>query len=105
MVEADDIDAAKAFQRTVRPIIESHAPIARSEVDQYWKISDWYEITFELRPTDDPTRVYRDLLGLGDGGWTSYGDATDRSSAWNPTSGSELLSHRVRWAELQCCVR
>lgn len=73
-------------------------------MERYWKTPAYWEITFHLRPLGSAPAVYERLLDLAEGGWTR-GEADeadgDRRAVWNAAPGVELLTPRIRWAELQ----
>lgn len=91
---------AEDLLREVRPWIEEHAPIERHVIEPYWKFPDHHELCLYLVGGGRPLARFVALRDLAARGWTQSGDDTDRSMVWNPTPGCELLSPRVRWAEL-----
>jgi hypothetical protein len=83
---------------------EPHAAVARHTVEPYWKDPAFWDVTLYLRSAEPARTLFERLLALAERGWT-VGEAEDadedRWAVWNPAPGVELLTPRVRWAELQ----
>ena len=104
MAEVGGAGEAEEELRLIVPRIEGYAAIEKHTIERYWKIPAYWEITLHLRPLGSAQGVYERLLGLAEGGWTrGAADEADgdRWAVWNAAPGVELLTPRIRWAELQ----
>jgi hypothetical protein len=97
-------DAAKAevlLESEIVPTLAQHARIGGREIQRYWKIPEWFELTLRLQPLGDAREAYERVVGLAEAGWTSCDDAPGGDTVWNPTPESTFLAPEVRWAHLQ----
>ena len=101
-VETDDVAQAQhLLEGEIVPTLARHARIGDREIERYWKIPHWFELTLRLQPLGDAREAYQRVVGLARDGWTSSDDAPGGDTVWNPTADSTFLAPEVRWAHLQ----
>lgn len=100
MVEVDDEAQAEEELRRAAAFL-ALATVEKQEIEQYWKIPAYWEITLHLRPEGPPLDPFERLLALATAGWTIGDPIDDRWAVWNWSPGVEFLTPRTRWAELQ----
>jgi len=102
-VEVASQDEAEAEMRRIIPELEGFGTVAPRKVEQYWKIPENWEITFDLHPAGSPLEVYEQLIALTAAEW-EIGEVMeedeDRWAVWNAAPGFQFLSPRAVWASV-----
>jgi hypothetical protein len=98
--EAPDAETAKNIRDQIALFLESFCIIQQDETEKYWKIKEYFEITFWLSPRVAPQQAFNLLLEQSPSGWSFYDDPPSRNAVWNFSPGLECLAPQVRWAEL-----
>jgi len=101
-VEVDDLASAQEVADAVTTRIQSYGEIRQCQVQQYWKIPQYYEVFLKLVP--DVSQGYRAfdsiMFSLGSG-WELSGSPDDRQAVWNPSPLGGFFLPMVRWANLE----
>ena len=110
MAEVGSETEAREVIDSIAPEIEACGKIEEQEIERYWKIPEYYEITLSVYPRVESSlrESFDCLIALSGSGW-EFGDSTEESlhagesawAVWNPSSGQTLLSPTVRWVHLQ----
>ncbi|HEX2202472.1 MAG TPA: hypothetical protein VHG91_04215 [Longimicrobium sp.] len=106
MVEVGSAAEAGMEARRIAARVAPFAEVARSTAARYEKVPYYWEVTLYLRPAAGSARaLFERLRSEAAAGWTAgagHDDDDDgRWAVWNAVPGAQLLSPRVRWAELQ----
>jgi hypothetical protein len=102
--EVADEAEAQAEARLIAPQLEPFAPVVDRRMKQYYKFPECWDIVLKLRPATIEFDIFYRLVELAEAGWyvgKSEPEDQFRWAVWNPEPGVELLTPRVRWAELQ----
>ncbi len=92
-----DPEAAIRIDTAVRDRLADFSPVSTMTPKQYWKIEEYYEFSYDLRPADSTS--FDTLRQLCGGEWDENGDTAHRSSVWNRTDGIALVE-QIMWIEL-----
>ncbi|MBS9783633.1 MAG: hypothetical protein KGV46_03670 [Pasteurella sp.] len=68
------------------------------KVEKYWKIPEYFEVTFDIYKEDNEINTITDLIGYG---WDIYGN----TYIWDiKNKQSSFISDKIRWASLEHIV-
>jgi hypothetical protein len=96
--ECPSADVASLLQEQFLAALARWTPAEHREPQQYWKIAQYFEFTFNLYPpTAQAHSAVRSLAGEG---WRDTNSSNELSSVWNRPSGEAFLAPEVVWAEL-----
>jgi hypothetical protein len=100
--ELPDQAAALSFGNTVQGRIADYGHIRKSELKRYWKVPEWFEISFFLQPSTAPDSAFDGILCSLGQGWERHDISGEEQWAiWNPKDGSSFFSSYVRWANVE----
>jgi aryl-alcohol dehydrogenase-like predicted oxidoreductase len=102
-VEVPNANAAAAVAERVRSSVSACCPIRKQNVQQYWKIPEYFGIDFDFEPPGDVNTTFQNLMATLATGWkVRWLGEPDQWAVWNPAQNANFILPEVRWANLGC---
>lgn len=101
-VEVGSQDEASKVAVRIANLVGGFSSITHRTIEKYWKIPEYYELFFRLKPFEDGTSAYEKGLKILGDGWISVNST---ESVWTPDEGGRFGIDDVRWASFELVAR
>jgi hypothetical protein len=85
--------------------IHTFASHRRREIEPYWKMPEYYEVTLNLEPQIELEAAFFKTMSSLASGWECGGDSDDKWAIWNPSPNGSFFSPDVGWASLEIVLK
>ncbi len=89
---------AASLQSQLLAALGQWRPRPRAEPQQYWKMPQYFEFTYNLVPPSQ--EALEAIHSQAQTGWHDTHSLGEHSCVWNRTPGTQFLVPAVAWAEL-----
>jgi hypothetical protein len=100
-VEAADLKAAMACAADLVDLIGSETPPITLQIEPYWKIEGWQEVSFDLK-ADNCAEAFGHIADRLSPNWLFGGTEDDPDAVWSRREhGESLMGAAAQWAQIQ----
>ena len=100
-LETPEAEVAENTAMLVTNKLQFIADLSQKQVKQYWKISEYFEISLEFVPKTGLEEAFQKIINQRGNGWEFNSSVKEKWAIWNLSEMREFSIPKVRWASVE----
>ncbi|MFN5874097.1 MAG: hypothetical protein ACK44G_16455 [Aphanizomenon sp.] len=104
-VETNNLSTAELLANTLIQAIQSYGKVENYQIEQYWKISEYYEVSLAIKPLINISTAFEQIASYIAEDWQDYGSDDRSCLIWNQSEQTSSFCSELRWANLEIMLK
>ncbi len=100
-LETTEVEVAESTAILVTNKLKLIADLSQKQVEQYWKIPEYFEISLEFIPKVNLEEAFQKIVNQLGNGWEFSDPVGEKWAVWNSLETTQFFIPRVRWASVE----